>query len=75
MKPSKGDALLFFSMHPDGSPDDTSLHYACPVVKGVKWSAPKWIHLADVSHLYAHPSSVDGQMASDGSACTDTNAL
>jgi len=32
-------------MFPDGTPDENSLHYACPVIEGVKWSAPKWIHV------------------------------
>ncbi|CAI5985898.1 unnamed protein product [Closterium sp. NIES-64] len=49
VKPIKGDALLFFNMHPDGSPDPSSLHHACPVVEGIKWSAPKWIRMGDVT--------------------------
>eukprot|EP00271_Cylindrocystis_brebissonii_P012406 TRINITY_DN308_c0_g1_i4.p1 TRINITY_DN308_c0_g1~~TRINITY_DN308_c0_g1_i4.p1 ORF type:complete len:341 (+),score=24.63 TRINITY_DN308_c0_g1_i4:355-1377(+) len=44
VKPSKGDALLFFSMKPNSTPDEFSMHTACPVLKGVKWSATKWIH-------------------------------
>lgn len=47
MKPSKGDALLFFSTHPDATTDPNSLHGACPVEKGEKWSAPKWLHVAE----------------------------
>jgi len=42
-RPRAGDALLFWSMHPDGSKDKHSLHGGCPVVKGVKWTATKWI--------------------------------
>ncbi|CAI5998487.1 unnamed protein product [Closterium sp. NIES-64] len=30
VKPSKGDALLFYSMHPDGSPDPSSLALRMP---------------------------------------------
>ncbi|CAI5969868.1 unnamed protein product [Closterium sp. NIES-64] len=81
VKPSKGDALLFYSMHPDGSPDPSSLHYACPVVEGVKWSAPKWIHVADFSKTYSGPSGGVGlaDMAGGGqgvlSGCIDANAL
>ncbi|GJP85281.1 hypothetical protein CLOP_g15396 [Closterium sp. NIES-67] len=65
VKPSKGDALLFFNMQPDGSPDPSSLHYACPVVEGIKWSAPKWIRMGDVSV----PLS-----AAVTPACQDSNA-
>ncbi|CAI5500091.1 unnamed protein product [Closterium sp. Naga37s-1] len=43
-KPRKGDALLFFSLHPDTSFDRASLHAGCPVLAGEKWSATKWIH-------------------------------
>eukprot|EP00271_Cylindrocystis_brebissonii_P012405 TRINITY_DN308_c0_g1_i3.p1 TRINITY_DN308_c0_g1~~TRINITY_DN308_c0_g1_i3.p1 ORF type:complete len:207 (+),score=23.15 TRINITY_DN308_c0_g1_i3:991-1611(+) len=44
VKPAKGDALLFFSLKPDASSDQFSMHAACPVVRGVKWSATKWLH-------------------------------
>eukprot|EP00798_Chlamydomonas_sp_ICE-L_P005318 gene5318-18564_t len=43
VKPRQGDAVLFWSANPDLSLDDHSLHGACPVVKGEKWSAAKWL--------------------------------
>ncbi|KAG0521065.1 hypothetical protein BDA96_08G129000 [Sorghum bicolor] len=45
VKPKMGDALLFWSMKPDGSHDPKSLHGANPVIKGDKWSATKWMHV------------------------------
>lgn len=42
-KPRAGDALLFWSIHPDMTTDKHSLHGGCPVVKGTKWTATKWI--------------------------------
>lgn len=45
VKPMKGDALLFFSLHPDATTDSNSLHGSCPVIEGEKWSATKWIHV------------------------------
>ncbi|KAL5582435.1 hypothetical protein UlMin_014877 [Ulmus minor] len=45
VKPSKGDALLFFSLRPDATTDTSSLHGSCPVIEGEKWSATKWIHV------------------------------
>ncbi|KAJ8774962.1 hypothetical protein K2173_019966 [Erythroxylum novogranatense] len=45
VKPEKGDALLFFSLHPDATTDPESLHGSCPVIEGEKWSATKWIHV------------------------------
>ena len=38
-----GDALLFWSARTDGSLDKHALHGGCPVVKGEKWVATKWI--------------------------------
>ena len=37
-KPRKGDAMLFYSLKPDGTQDPASLHTGCPVVKGIKWT-------------------------------------
>ncbi|KAJ4960438.1 hypothetical protein NE237_020348 [Protea cynaroides] len=45
VKPKKGDAILFFSLHPDATTDPSSLHGSCPVIEGEKWSAAKWIHV------------------------------
>ncbi|CAL9757936.1 unnamed protein product, partial [Musa acuminata subsp. burmannicoides] len=36
VKPKMGDALLFWSMRPDATPDPSSLHGGCPVIKGNK---------------------------------------
>ncbi|KAG2448896.1 hypothetical protein HYH02_006244 [Chlamydomonas schloesseri] len=44
-KPRKGTAILFHSIKPTGELERKSLHTACPVIKGVKWSAAKWIHV------------------------------
>ncbi|KAE9466331.1 hypothetical protein C3L33_01742, partial [Rhododendron williamsianum] len=45
LKPKRGDALLFWSMNPDGTLDTSSLHGGCPVVKGNKWSSTKWMRV------------------------------
>ncbi|KAK7273100.1 hypothetical protein RIF29_14146 [Crotalaria pallida] len=47
VKPEKGDALLFFSLHQNATTDTRSLHGSCPVIEGEKWSATKWIHVRD----------------------------
>ncbi|KAK3411969.1 hypothetical protein EUGRSUZ_I00722 [Eucalyptus grandis] len=43
VKPRQGDGLLFYSLLPNGTIDPTSLHGSCPVIKGEKWVATKWI--------------------------------
>ncbi|GMH44394.1 hypothetical protein BSKO_12346 [Bryopsis sp. KO-2023] len=45
VKAYKGDAIMFYSLKPDGSEDPTSLHGSCPTLAGEKWSATKWIHV------------------------------
>ncbi|CAE6157090.1 unnamed protein product [Arabidopsis arenosa] len=39
VRPRKGDALLFWSMRPDGSQDPSS---GSPVIEGTKWASTKW---------------------------------
>ncbi|XP_043687073.1 probable prolyl 4-hydroxylase 7 [Telopea speciosissima] len=63
VKPKKGDALLFFSLHPDAKPDPSSLHGSCPVIEGEKWSATKWIHVR----------SFDRPKHSGSGECVDEN--
>ncbi|CAD6226357.1 unnamed protein product [Miscanthus lutarioriparius] len=55
VKPVKGDAVLFFSLHVDRELDPLSLHRSCPVIQGEKWSAPMWIHVRS----YENPPVVD----------------
>ncbi|KAF5455719.1 hypothetical protein F2P56_025267 [Juglans regia] len=47
VKPKMGDALLFWSMRPDATLDPSSLHGSCPVIRGNKWSATKWMHVEE----------------------------
>eukprot|EP00899_Mesostigma_viride_P019645 jgi/Mesvir1/27682/Mv07401-RA.1 len=44
VKAKKGDLVFFWDVLPNGNPDINSTHYACPVIKGEKWSTPIWIH-------------------------------
>ncbi|GMH14824.1 hypothetical protein Nepgr_016665 [Nepenthes gracilis] len=43
VKPRRGDGLLFYSLFLNGTIDPASLHGSCPVIKGEKWVATKWI--------------------------------
>lgn len=42
VKARKGDAVLFWSIRPDGRFDPGSHHGGCPVEEGVKYAATKW---------------------------------
>ncbi|XP_010272176.2 PREDICTED: probable prolyl 4-hydroxylase 7 [Nelumbo nucifera] len=59
VKPIKGDALLFFSLHPNATTDTRSLHGSCPVIEGEKWSATKWIHVRSFDKPLATEECVD----------------
>lgn len=43
IKPAHAKAILFYSQHPDGRPDQASLHGGCPVLDGTKWGANLWV--------------------------------
>ncbi|KAE8787114.1 Prolyl 4-hydroxylase subunit alpha-1 [Hordeum vulgare] len=57
VEPVKGDAVLFFSLHPNGTTDPDSLHGSCPVIEGEKWSATKWIHVRPFDNRRRVPST------------------
>ena len=43
--PREGKVIIFYSMHPDGTMDDFSLHGGCDVLdeSATKWSANFWL--------------------------------
>lgn len=41
--PHAGRAVLFYSQHPNGEEDSSSLHGGCPVLQGEKWAANNWV--------------------------------
>ncbi|KAL4352722.1 hypothetical protein GQ457_06G043830 [Hibiscus cannabinus] len=65
VKPRKGDALLFFSLHPNATTDPSSLHGSCPVIRGEKWSATKWIHVQS----FANSGSLTGDCVDENENC------
>ncbi|KAG8390327.1 hypothetical protein BUALT_Bualt01G0072100 [Buddleja alternifolia] len=65
LRPSRGNAILFFNQHLNATPDGSSSHARCPVLQGDMWCAIKFFHLKGVK-LEVDPSS-----QSDGSDCTD----
>ena len=40
---SKGNALFFWNVEPDGSPDKRVLHAGLPPTRGEKWMLSQWI--------------------------------
>jgi prolyl 4-hydroxylase len=62
--PIKGDALMFYGLKVNVSRlEPFSLHTGCPVKKGTKWTAVKWLHLRSYSDrsLYGETSLDDDE--------------
>mmetsp|Transcript_20334 Transcript_20334/g.34912 ORF Transcript_20334/g.34912 Transcript_20334/m.34912 type:complete len:335 (-) Transcript_20334:187-1191(-) len=69
-KPKMGDALLFYSIKPDGTHDPNCLHTGCPVVAGHKWTATVWVH----SQPFRPTQFVNASTApQDSGLCKDTS--
>ncbi|CAK8532583.1 unnamed protein product [Lathyrus sativus] len=49
LQPVKGNAVLFFSLNLNTSPDKSSFHARCPVLKGDMWSAVKFFYAKSVN--------------------------
>ncbi|XP_036412201.1 prolyl 4-hydroxylase subunit alpha-1 isoform X3 [Colossoma macropomum] len=43
LKPQKGTAVMWYNLLQNGQVDEQSLHAGCPVFRGSKWIATKWI--------------------------------
>ncbi|GAV79306.1 ShK domain-containing protein [Cephalotus follicularis] len=65
----KGNAVLFFNVHPNASPDKSSSHFRCPFLEGEMWYAIKFFHLRSVIKEKV-PFGSDGS-ESDDSECAD----
>jgi len=65
VKPKKGDAIFFHSMKPGGEFEERSMHGACPVIQGEKWSMTKWIHSGHYRMNDRYDEDADDQAARD----------
>ncbi|KAI3428055.1 hypothetical protein D9Q98_006440 [Chlorella vulgaris] len=74
VRPRRGDAVVFHSLHPDSkSHDQHALHTACPVITGVKYVAIFWIHTKPFRpDQLATPPAPEPAMVPE--ECVDTDA-
>jgi len=56
VKPKKGDAVFWHNMLRSGEGDFRTRHAGCPVLKGWKWVANKWIH--EYGNEFTRPCSL-----------------
>ncbi|KAK9914273.1 hypothetical protein M0R45_038062 [Rubus argutus] len=64
LRPTKGNAILFFNLHLNASPDKSSSHARCPVLEGEMWCATKFLHAKAIPREKVLSDS-------DSSECTD----
>mmetsp|Transcript_23112 Transcript_23112/g.25668 ORF Transcript_23112/g.25668 Transcript_23112/m.25668 type:complete len:270 (+) Transcript_23112:43-852(+) len=53
VKAHRGDAVLFYNYHPNGTTDSNALHAGLPVIKGTKWAMTKWVRKRQFKHKFA----------------------
>lgn len=75
VKTMKGDALLFYSLKPDGETDPSSLHGSCATTKGEKWSATKWMHVGSFGLSSAAQKAKWGDCIDGDDRCGEWSAL
>ncbi|KAL7108378.1 hypothetical protein ACP275_06G108800 [Erythranthe tilingii] len=67
LKPRKGNAVVFFNLHLNATPDTSSVHARCPVLEGDIWFATKFFYLKEITISVEK----EEQSRSDGGDCTD----
>ncbi|XP_074284271.1 putative prolyl 4-hydroxylase 12 [Silene latifolia] len=75
LKPVKGNAILFFNVHPNASPDKRSLHERNPVTEGGMWSAVKVFYLRAVSGITAPTDHENSDCTDEDESCSKWAAL
>lgn len=75
LRPIKGNALLFFNVHPNASPDRSSRHVRHPVVEGEMWCATKFFHIRPISGKKASSESGDTDCSDEDENCPKWAAI
>lgn len=69
LQPVKGNAVLFFSLHPSASPDKSSFHARCPVLEGDMWSAIKYFYAKPINRGKVSAISDDVDCSDEDDSC------
>ncbi|XP_058205951.1 probable prolyl 4-hydroxylase 12 isoform X1 [Rhododendron vialii] len=70
LRPTKGNAILFFNTHLNASPDRSSPHARCPVIEGEMWCATKFFHVRAVNREKVPLRLEDGDCTDEDENCT-----
>ncbi|KAI3471146.1 hypothetical protein Pfo_027809 [Paulownia fortunei] len=74
-RPSRGNAIVFFNLHLNATPDRSSFHGRCPVLKGDMWCATKFFYLKDVSTEKDLSQSDDADCSDEDENCSRWAAI
>ncbi|MBA0616040.1 hypothetical protein Godav_016126 [Gossypium davidsonii] len=74
-KPVKGNAILFFTTHLNGSPDSSSSHARCPVLEGEMWCATKFFYLRAVTGETISFDSSRNECSDEDPSCPEWAAV
>lgn len=69
LRPTKGNAILFFNIRPDTTPDPSSSHARCPVQEGQMWCATKLFHAKAIGGEVTSSKSYDDECSDQDENC------
>lgn len=72
---SRGDAIVFFNLHLNATPDRSSRHARCPVIQGDLWFATKFFYLKSISTTKDLARSDDADCTDEDENCPDWAAV
>ncbi|KAM7504770.1 hypothetical protein LguiB_003674 [Lonicera macranthoides] len=75
LKPMKGNAILFFNLHPSTAPDLSSSHARCPVLEGEMWCATKFFHVKKIGEKKNEAQTDDIDCADEDENCSRWAAI
>lgn len=75
LRPIKGNAILFFNVHPNASPDQSSRHVRHPVLEGEMWCAAKFFHIRPISGKKTSSKSEDTDCTDEDENCPKWAAI
>lgn len=75
LRPSRGNAIVFFNLHLNATPDRSSHHARCPILQGDLWLATKFFYLKSISTKTNLPQLDDADCADEDENCPGWAAL
>ncbi|KAH6770888.1 hypothetical protein C2S52_015691 [Perilla frutescens var. hirtella] len=72
---SRGNAIVFFNLHLNATPDRSSHHARCPVIQGDLWVATKFFYLKSISTTKDLARADDADCTDEDESCPDWAAV